>query len=179
MNAITSHPAVEPDFSHLDTAEDIYRDAVKWGLDEELRALLCPHHASDRDRADAIRLAREIANELAGATNRNLAVDVFIYVTGLGDFESLSTRDYARKHGCSCERFRREAAEMRRRFDLPRARRPRSPARQVEVTNDALVVEPAKRQPRLATIFRLAHGLDVEPDKLLRETAKHCAKLPE
>jgi hypothetical protein len=126
MNSITSHPAVEPDFSHLDTAEDIYRDAMKWGLTEDLRALLCKDCTGSR--VDLLQLARDICNELAGATDRNFAVDVFIYVTGLDDFASLSTRDYARKHGCSCERFRREAAAMRRRLDLPPARHRPTPA---------------------------------------------------
>jgi hypothetical protein len=126
MNSNLSPLTVEPDFSHLDSAEDIYRDAVKWGLAEDLRALLCKE--CSETRIDPLQLAREIAIELGGATDRNLAVDVFVYVTGLGDFESLSARAYARKHGCSHRHFLREAAAMRRRLGLPPARRrPTSP----------------------------------------------------
>jgi hypothetical protein len=122
----TPTPVVQPDFSGFDTAEDMYRDAVKWGLDEKLRALLCQDHAHDRDRGDAIRLAREIAYELAGAKNRDLAVDLFLHVTGLGEFGFSSLRDYGRKHGCSHEWIRREAEAMRERLDLPRLASQRS-----------------------------------------------------
>ena len=39
------------------------------------------------------------------------------------------------------------------------------------------LLERSKRQPSLATIFLLAAGLGVEPDKLVRETAKLRPKL--
>jgi hypothetical protein len=122
----TPTPAVEPDFSGFDTAEDMYRDAVKWGLDEKLRALLGQDHANDPDPGAAIRLAREIAYELGGAKNRDLAVDLFLHVTGLGEFGFSSLRDYGRKHGCSHEWIRREAEAMRERLDLPRRANQRS-----------------------------------------------------
>jgi hypothetical protein len=88
--------------------------------------LLCQNHADDRDRGDAIRLAREIAYELGGASNRDLAVDLFLHATGLGEFGYSSLRDYGRKHGCSHEWIRREAEAMRERLDLPRRANQRS-----------------------------------------------------
>jgi hypothetical protein len=121
-----NEPSVDPDFSSFDTAEDMYRDAVKWGLDDKLRALLGQDHANGRDPGAAIRLAREIAYELGGATNRDLAVDLFLHVTGLGEFGFSSLRDYGRKHGCSHEWIRREAEAMRERLDLPRLASQRS-----------------------------------------------------
>lgn len=39
------------------------------------------------------------------------------------------------------------------------------------------LLERAKRQPSLATIFLLAEGLSVEPDRLVRESAKLRPKL--
>ncbi len=122
----TNEPSVDPDFSGFDTAEDMYRDAVKWGLVEKLRTLLWPDHVAGRDRGDAIRVAREIAYELGGARNRDLAVDLFLHVTGLGEFGYYSLRDYGRKHGCSHEWIRREAEAMRQRLDLPRRANQRS-----------------------------------------------------
>lgn len=133
MNTASNHcfdpsspPSVEPDFSGFDTAEDMYRDAVKWGLADQLRALLSQDHANDRNRDYAIRLAREIGYELAGAKNRDLAVDLFLHVTGLAEFGFSSLRDYGRKHGCSHEWIRREAEAMRERLDLPRRANQRS-----------------------------------------------------
>lgn len=121
-----NQPSVEPDFSGIDTAEDIYRDAVKWGLDHKLRALLCRDCSGDHNRGIASRLARDLAYELAGAKNRDLAVDLFIHVTGIAEFGPASLRDYGRRHGCTCEWFRREAEAMRQRLDLPRLPHQRS-----------------------------------------------------
>ena len=109
--------AVEPDFYQFDSAEGMYLDAKKWGFDEELRALLCKNCPGDH--GDKQRVARDIAYEFAGAKNRDLAVDVFIHVTGIAEFGAVSLRDYGRKHGCTHEWFRREAEAMRKRLDLP------------------------------------------------------------
>lgn len=108
---------VEPDFSGLDTAEDMLRDAAKFGLLDEIRELLwIPAARSDDGRAQ---LARDIAYEFAGKVNRDLAVDLFVHVTGIAEYGPSSLRDYAAKHGCSHEWFRREAEAMRRRLGLP------------------------------------------------------------
>ena len=109
--------AVEPDFSQFDSAEAIYLDAKKWGIEEELRALLC--EAGPTHHGEKFRIARDIAYEFAGARNRDLAVDLFTHVTGIAEFGPLSLRDYGRKHGCTAEWIRREAEAMRKRLDLP------------------------------------------------------------
>jgi hypothetical protein len=107
----------EPDFSGFDSAADLLRDAAKWGLLDDLRALLCG--TGQNDEADKLRIARDIGYELAGAKNRDFAVDLFIHVTGIAEFGPSSLREYGRKHGCTHEWFRREAEKMRNRLDLP------------------------------------------------------------
>ena len=109
--------AVEPDFSGLDSAEDILRDASRWGLVEDLRRLLSGQSV-DAYAASSPRIIRDIGFELAGAKNRDFAVDLFIHATGIGEFGPSSLRDYARKHGCSHEWFRQEAEAMKRRLGL-------------------------------------------------------------
>jgi hypothetical protein len=109
--------AVDPDYSGLDSAEDIIRDAAKWGLLERLRELLGITVIDSDDTR--VRLARDIAYEFAGAKNRDLAVDLFVHATGIAEYGPSSLRDYAAKHGCSHEWFRREADAMRRRLGLP------------------------------------------------------------
>lgn len=39
------------------------------------------------------------------------------------------------------------------------------------------LLERSKRQPSLATVFLLAHGLDVEPDHLIRDVQRLRPKL--
>jgi len=108
---------VEPDFSGLDSAADMLRDAAKFGLLDDLRKLL---GVENRDSgADKLRIARDIAYEFAGEKDRDFAVDVFIHVTGIAEFGRASLRDYGCKHGCTYEWFRRKAEEMRKRLDLP------------------------------------------------------------
>ena len=114
----TASMASEPDFSQFDSPEAMYLDAKKWGFEDELRELLCQDHKEGH--GDKLSIARDIAYEFAGAKNRDLAVDVFIHVTGIAEFGLASLRDYGRKHGCSHEWFRREAEAMRKRLDLPR-----------------------------------------------------------
>ena len=112
-----SEETVGPDYSGLDSAEDIIRDAAKWGLLERLRELL--HVRVDDDDDGRAQLARDIAFEFASNPNPALAVDVFINSTGIGEYGPSSLRDYAKKHGCSHEWFRRQVEEMRRRLGLP------------------------------------------------------------
>jgi len=108
---------VEPDCSGFDSAADIVRDAAKWGLLDDLCKLLCGD--SQNSNGDKFRVARDIGYELAGAKNRDFAVDLFIHVTGIAEFGPASLREYGRKHGCTHEWFRREAEKMRKRLDLP------------------------------------------------------------
>ena len=108
----------EPDFSGFDSAEDIVRDAAKWGLLGDLRELLCKG-CQDTGNERAARAVRDVVFELADAKNRDFAVDLLIHVTGIAEFGPVSLRDYARKHGCTHEWFRREAEKMRIRLDLP------------------------------------------------------------
>ena len=123
MKSYGPEEIVQPDFSGLDTAADMLRDAAKFGLLDEIRELLwIPAARSDDGRAQ---LARDIAYEFAGKVNRDLAVDLFVHVTGIAEYGPSSLRDYAAKHGCSHEWFRREAEAMRRRLGLP-AREPQS-----------------------------------------------------
>ena len=114
---IHAQEIVEPDFSGLDSAEDIIRDAAKWGLLERLRELLHVR-VDDCDRGRA-QLARDIAFEFASNPNPALAVDLFINATGIGEYGPSSLRHYAKRHGCSHEWFRRQVEEMRRRLGLP------------------------------------------------------------
>jgi hypothetical protein len=109
--------AIEPDFSALDSAADILRDAAKWGLLDDLRKLLL---GDERDSdSEKLRIVRDVAYEFAGTKNRDFAVDLFIHVTGIAEFGPSSLRDYGSKHGCTHEWFRREAEKMRKRLDLP------------------------------------------------------------
>lgn len=108
--------AVEPDFSGFDSAQDILRDAAKWGLIEELRRLLNLKVCDTS--GDKSQFARDIAYELAGAKDRNLAVDLFIHVTGIAEFGAASLRDYGDKHGICHEKFRQDAEAMRARLGL-------------------------------------------------------------
>jgi len=118
----SSNPArfgiTEPDFSGLDSAGDIVRDAAKFGLLDDLRKLLC-HGCPESGDERAATAVRNVVCELAGARNRDFAVDLLIHITGIAEFGPASLRDYARKHGCTHEWFRREAEKMRERLDLP------------------------------------------------------------
>jgi hypothetical protein len=62
---------------------------------------------------------RDLVYELAGARNRDLAVDVLIHATGIAEFDRLTLRDYARKHGLSHEGFRKQVLAMEQRLNLP------------------------------------------------------------
>ena len=109
---------VDPDFRGLDTAEDLLKDAIRMDLLDDLKGLLLKTDTLRADPDGRAGLARDICYELAGAKNRDLAVDVLVHVTGIAEFGATSLRDYARKHGCSHEWFRKEAEAMRRRLGL-------------------------------------------------------------
>ena len=96
---------------------DILKDCAQFGQMEALRAALGTERRSNEDSLHAV---RELVYELAGASNRDLAVDVLIHATGLAEFAESTLRDYARKHGLSHEAFRQQVIAMRQRLNLPR-----------------------------------------------------------
>ena len=101
-----------------DSVADLLKDCARMGLLDELRSTLGLEVKPDQ-RA-ALRAVRDLVYELAGARNRDLAVDVLIHATGIAEFDQLSLRDYARKHGLSHEGFRKQVLAMRQRLNLPR-----------------------------------------------------------
>lgn len=103
------HPAV-------DTVADVLREFEANGLLEDLRAALgC---AGEDHHVVTLRALRDLVYELAGSENRDLAVDVLIYATGVAEFDLTSLRDYARKHGLTPEGFRQQVLKMQRRLRL-------------------------------------------------------------
>lgn len=99
-----------------DSVSDMLKDCAQLGLLDELRAELGLDRRNDRASVQAV---RDLVYELAGARNRDLAVDVLIYATGVAEFDLLSLRDYARKHGLSPEGFRQHVIAMQHRLGLP------------------------------------------------------------
>ena len=95
---------------------DALAECADAGLIDELRAAL--NRAQDRPQGDALHAVRDLVYELAGARNRDLAVDVLIYATGVAEFDLTSLRDYARKHGLTPEGFRQHVLKMQRRLGL-------------------------------------------------------------
>ncbi|MSU25536.1 MAG: hypothetical protein EXS32_17150 [Opitutus sp.] len=93
------------------------RDCTENGLIEELRAALALEMHDEPGAA--LRAVRDLVYELAGAQNRDLAVDVLIYATGVAEFDLTSLRDYARKHGLTPEGFRQHVLKLQRRLGLP------------------------------------------------------------
>lgn len=96
---------------------EVLKECADAGLLEDLRAALDAEPS--RDGASAIRAVRDLIYELAGARNRDLAVDVLIHATGVAEFDCLSLRDYARKHGLTPEGFRQHVLAIQRRMNLP------------------------------------------------------------
>jgi hypothetical protein len=99
-----------------DNVSDVLKDCAQLGLLDELRAALGLGRKDDEASVQAV---RDLVYELAGARNRDLAVDVLIYATGVAEFDLLSLRDYARKHGLSPEGFRQHVLAMQHRLGLP------------------------------------------------------------
>lgn len=96
---------------------EVVAEMTEMGLLDELRAAL--EVGEPRDAGDALRAVRDLVYELAGARNRDLAVDVLIYATGIAEFDLTSLRDYARTHGLSPEGFRKHVIALQRRLGLP------------------------------------------------------------
>jgi len=101
-----------------DSISDLLKDCAQMGLMDELRAALDGEQTSGE--GTTMRVVRDLIYELAGARNRDLAVDVLIHATGVAEFDQLTLRDYARKHGLSHEGFRKQVLAMQQRLNLPR-----------------------------------------------------------
>jgi hypothetical protein len=111
--------AAAPDSRYFgaDNVADLLRDCAKMGLMDELRAALGGHDKPDQ-RA-ALQAVRDLVYELAGAKDRDLAVDVLVHATGVAEFDHVTLRAYARRHGLSHEGFRKQVLAMQRRLNLP------------------------------------------------------------
>jgi len=112
--------AAAPDSRNLgaDNVADLLRDCAQMGLIEELRAKLGLEAKSDQQAA--LQAVRDLVYELASAKNRDLAVDVLVHATGVAEFDHVTLRAYARRHGLSHEGFRKQVLAMQRRLNLPR-----------------------------------------------------------
>ena len=103
-------------FPVAESVRDVLRDCEQQGLVDELRQALGIEPRSDQA---AVRAVRDLVYELAGAKNRDLAVDVLIYATGVAEFDVTSLRGYATRHGLTAEGFRKQVLAMQRRLGLP------------------------------------------------------------
>lgn len=99
-----------------ESVREILRDCEQQGLIDELRHAL---EMEPRGEETAVRVVHDLVYELAGACNRDLAVDVLIYGTGVAEFDVTSLRGYARRHGLTAEGFRQQVLAMQRRLGLP------------------------------------------------------------
>jgi hypothetical protein len=95
----------------------VIEECWQHGLLEELRAALAVDPQAEQN--STLRVVRDLVYELAGAQNRDLAVDVLIYATGIGEFDLVGLRAYARRHGLTPEGFRKQVVAMQRRLGLP------------------------------------------------------------
>src|ERR1017187_5547817 len=114
--AWNSRTAPAARFPGGDSVSDVLKDCAQLGLLDELRASLGLERKNDEASVQAV---RDLVYELAGARNRDLAVDVLVSATGLAELYMLSLRDYARKHGLSPEGFRQHVLAMQHRLGLP------------------------------------------------------------
>ena len=95
---------------------DVVRDCEQQGLMDDLRQALGIEPRSDQA---AVRAIRDLVYELAGARNRDLAVDVLIYATGVAELDAIGLRGYATRHGLTAEGFRQHVLATQRRLGLP------------------------------------------------------------
>lgn len=100
-----------------DSVVDLLKDCARMGLLDELRSTLGIE--AKPDQRAVVRAVRDLVYELAGSHDRDLAVDVLIHATGIAEFDRLTLRDYARRHGLSHEGFRKQVLAMRQRLNLP------------------------------------------------------------
>ncbi len=99
-----------------DGVRDILKDCEQQGLVDELRHAL---GMEPRPDATAVRAVRDLVYELAGSPNRDLAIDVLIYATGVAEFDVTGLRGYAARHGLTAEGFRKQVLAMQRQLGLP------------------------------------------------------------
>jgi hypothetical protein len=109
-----AHPAARSSVG--ENVHDVLADCAEQGLIEELRHALGMESQGDDT---SVRAVRDLVYELAGARNRDLAVDVLIYATGVAEFDVASLRGYARRHGLTAEGFRQQVLAVQRRLGLP------------------------------------------------------------
>ena len=114
-NSITSAP-VAPRFPVAESVRDVLHDCEQEGLVDELRQAL---GMEPRHDATAVRAVRDLVYELAGSPNRDLAIDVLIYATGVAEFDVTGLRGYAARHGLTAEGFRKQVLAMQRQLGLP------------------------------------------------------------
>lgn len=107
---------VLPDLAGLDSAEEFIRDAERCGILGRVRELLGCRRAEAAP--EKLSVARDLAFELSCLKDPAFAIDLLAFVTGAGDYGARSLREYAERHACSHEWFRREADRMRARLDL-------------------------------------------------------------
>lgn len=98
------------------TVAEIIADCTAAGILEDLHRALAL--TPKTNGTETTRVVRDLVYELAGTNNRDLAVDVLIHATGLGEFDCRTLRDYARRHGMTAEGFRKHVNAMRRRLGL-------------------------------------------------------------
>jgi hypothetical protein len=103
-------------FPVAESVRDVLRDCEQQGLLDELQQAL---GIVPRPDEAAVRAIRDLVFELAGARNRDLAVDVLIYATGVAEFDITSLRGFAARHGLTAEGFRKQVLAMQRRLGLP------------------------------------------------------------
>lgn len=111
--------ATAPDSRYFgtDNVADLLRDCAQMGLLDELRAKLALNAKPDQQAT--LQAVRDLVYELAGAKDRDLAVDVLVHATGMAEFDHVTLRAYARRHGLSHEGFRKQVLAMQRRLNLP------------------------------------------------------------
>ena len=99
---------------------DITAQAVAYVVPslDELRAKLGLEAKPDQQAA--LQAVRDLVYELASTKDRDLAVDVLVHATGVAEFDHVTLRAYARRHGLSHEGFRKQVLAMQRRLNLPR-----------------------------------------------------------
>ena len=103
-------------FPVAESVRDVLHDCEQQGLLDELQRAL---GIVPRPDEVTVRAVRDLVYELAGARNRDLAVDVLIYATGVAEFDVTSLRGYATRHGLTAEGFRKQVLAMQRRLGLP------------------------------------------------------------
>jgi hypothetical protein len=96
---------------------EILAECEQEGIVEDVREALGAENDEARSTSQVV---RDLVYELAAEKNRDLAVDALIYATGIAEYDLVSLRDYARKHGFSPEGFRKHVLALQHRLGLPK-----------------------------------------------------------